>query len=136
MSANDPIADIGECYDDVRMTRGQKHLLGFALPVAASTTTFALAPEHDPPVWMIGVAVAGFLIAIAYALFAYGRFANRGGNYFIAPAAIFVIGAAGWLLGFTIQSATLVALSGLVPASGTLLAFGYCRRAQGGESAS
>jgi hypothetical protein len=113
------------------MTRGQKHLLGFALPAAASTTSLALAPEHDPPVWMIGVAAAGFLVATGYALFAYGRFANRGGNYIIAPAAMFGFGAAGWLLGLTQQSATLVALGGLVPASGTMLAFGYCRRAQG-----
>lgn len=114
-----------------RMTQWQKHLLGLVLPLAVSATTFAFAPEYDAPQWMINVSAGGIIIAIGYAVFLYSRLASRGGDYFIAPAVMFVTGAAGVLVGLTQHSPVLAALGGLVPFSGIVLATGYLWRRRG-----
>ena len=110
------------------MTPWQKHVLRLVLPLGVGATTIALAPEYDAPEWMVNVSAAGIIIAIGYALFLYSRTASRGGNYLIAPVVMFIIGVAGWLLGLTYQSAGLVALGGLVPVSGIMLAVGFLHR--------
>ena len=109
------------------MTPWQKHVLGLVLPLAVSATILAFAPEYDAPEWMINVSAAGIIIAIGYAVYLYGRIARRGGNYLIAPALVFAIGVAGWLVGLTYESAAL-ALGGLLPLSGIMLAVGFLHR--------
>ena len=118
------------------MTQWQKHGLGLVLPLATSATSFAFAPEYDALEWMIYVSVGGIVIAIGYAVVLYSRLASRGGNYVIAPAVMFIIGVAGWLVGLTQQSVALIALAGLVPLSVIMLAVGFLhRRTSKGERA-
>jgi hypothetical protein len=113
------------------MYRWQKHFLGLFLPLAVSATIISLTPDYDAPEWAIKVSVAGIIIAIAYSVFVYVRLASRGGNYFIVPALMFLIGAVGGLVGQAGQSGTLAALGGLVPLSGFMLLLGYCYRRSG-----
>lgn len=113
------------------MQQWQKHVLGLVLPLAVGATTLALAPEYDAPDWMINVSAGGIGVAIVYAVFLYVGLARRGGNFVVAPLVMAVIGCAGWLVGQLQNSMALVALGGLVPLSGMMLAIGYLHRRSG-----
>lgn len=110
------------------MKAWQRDLVGVGVPLTLSAATMAIAPEYDSPEWMILVASAGGVVAIAYGWWRLYVWMDRRQNYYLVSGALLLIALIGASIGQIYDLIWLKLLGGLGPVALGIFVSGFARR--------